>query len=202
MLFNRTSLIRLWLLILNTLLILSLFLGPDLVTDSALGEDDGHKAMMKAVLSNDTRAIEELLKQGVNINLPSNPSTGLTPLHLAVFFSKPETVLLLIQKGADIDLGDAQNRTPLIVAAIQGKNAAAKLLLENGAKTAPFAVNGMNALHWAAAKGNTPLVALLLDYGADVNAKNEGSMTPLGYAQMSGKAETIQFLENRGARLR
>ncbi|MEA3365439.1 MAG: ankyrin repeat domain-containing protein, partial [Candidatus Hydrogenedentes bacterium] len=73
-------------------------------------------------------------------------NTGLTPLHVAAFMSRPACAEKLLKAGARIDATDVFGDTPLHSAAIHGMTGMIGFLVRRGAD--PNAVNK---------KGETPL---------------------------------------------
>ncbi|GCB62653.1 hypothetical protein scyTo_0014521 [Scyliorhinus torazame] len=62
----------------------------------------GHACLHIAAMKGDCEIVERLLALGANINA-QEPSSGRTPLHLAVEFQHREVVQLLIEHGADVN---------------------------------------------------------------------------------------------------
>ena len=110
-----------------------------------------------------------LLDQGADIN---RSDAGETLLSRAVHNHDKEMVLLLLDRGADINMVFDYSKTALTAAAFHGNIDAVSLLLDRGADI-NMVVPGTygSALVAAAVRSNTkiPLVSLLLDRGADIN---------------------------------
>lgn len=80
-----------------------------------------------ACLANDSTAVEEFLKFGVDVKEPTDHSSmcfyGCSPLHLALRYqstddtSRLKIVDRLIENGADVDAEDAHGKRPLHIAA-------------------------------------------------------------------------------------
>lgn len=125
------------------------------------------------------------------------------PLHVAALNNQPEIVNLLVDRGAAVDVRDAEGRTPLMVSAIFGSPAAAAALLSHGAD--PVARDGSygdTPIHMAAISGDIDIAAMLLARGVDINlASGHGGETPAHYASCSGKIEMLAFLAAEGADL-
>jgi peptidoglycan/LPS O-acetylase OafA/YrhL len=85
-----------------------------------------------------------------------------------------------VQKGLDVDQGDASFRVPpLGWAAMLGDTAAAKLLIDAGADVRITNRDGSTPLHGAAIFGRAEVVALLLKHGANPNARNHEGRSSL-----------------------
>ena len=107
---------------------------------------------------------------------------GFTALHLAAFFSHPEAVRLLLDRGADPSAVATSDQVgpvqPLHSAAAAGGLDSVRLLLEHGADVNARQGGGFTALHAAAANGDTELARLLLAGGADATAKTDDGREP------------------------
>lgn len=113
---------------------------------------------------------------------------------------------LLLERGADVNSPDEDNRTPLHLASYYGTVEIARVLLDSGAATDSYGNRGRSPLH-AVAEGedhysrvNVALVAqLLLERGVDVNVPDDDDQTPLHLASYFGKVEIALVLLNAGA---
>jgi ankyrin repeat protein len=91
-----------------------------------------------------------------------------TALHYAAFFDGPETALLLVEHGADVN-AFADNELgvhPLNSAAAAGQHEVAAILLERGANPNTETRRGFTPLDAADANGDDKLAELLRSYGA------------------------------------
>uniref|UniRef100_A0A3B5MXM9 Uncharacterized protein n=1 Tax=Xiphophorus couchianus TaxID=32473 RepID=A0A3B5MXM9_9TELE len=127
----------------------------------------------------------------------------------------PETVEILLNHNAEVNLADGDGRTALSVAAlcvptaaaIKGYGEVASLLLERGADPGHRDNDGMTPLLLAAYEGHEDVVELLLEAGADVDesAGPDGSIsaaaavTPLLAAAAMGHMDTVSRLLFWGA---
>jgi len=91
-----------------------------------------------------------------------------TALHYAAFFDGPETALLLLEHGADVN-AFADNEIgvhPLNSAAAAGRREVAAILLEHGADPNARTSRGFTPLDAAREKGDEKLAELLRAHGA------------------------------------
>ena len=111
-----------------------------------------------------------------------------------------DTVKLLIDKGADVNLRDKINSTPLLWASGFGKPETVGYLLSKGADVKAVDDNGWTPLIWAAGLGQPQTVQILVNSKADLSAadKQTGD-TPLLRGARTGKAESLQILLAAGA---
>jgi len=96
---------------------------------------------------------------------------GFTPLHLACFAGGPETVRLLVERGAPLE-----------------RLAEASFARVRPLGTAVFA-------------GNVEAAQILLDAGADPNGVDSGENVPLQTAEANGNEELARLLREHGATL-
>uniref|UniRef100_A0A667I714 BCL3 transcription coactivator n=1 Tax=Lynx canadensis TaxID=61383 RepID=A0A667I714_LYNCA len=118
------------------------------------------------------------------VDLEARNYDGLTALHVAVNMECPEAVLLLLERGADIDAVDIKSgRSPLIHAVENNSLSMVQLLLQHGANVNAQMYSGSSALHSASGRGLLPLVRTLVRSGADSGLKNCHNDTPLMVAR-------------------
>lgn len=171
--------------------------------------------LLEAVKKGDVQEVRSILASPAfnKRDIDDRGTTGDFPLVVAARRGNLEIVKLLIEHGAETDVGKKDGeRTPLLEAAAGGYTDIARYLISKGAD-----VN-------ARGKGLTPLLAacaggvnfgppgdkpktirILLENGADVNVQDESWLksgrTPLMYAVLRGDAELVQALLDKGARL-
>uniref|UniRef100_A0A8C7IQP6 Euchromatic histone-lysine N-methyltransferase 1a n=1 Tax=Oncorhynchus kisutch TaxID=8019 RepID=A0A8C7IQP6_ONCKI len=104
---------------------------------------------------------------------------GWTPITWAIEYKHRELVLLLLSRGADVNIRDKEENICLHWAALSGSNDIAQILLDARCDLHAVNVHGDSTLHIAARENQLECVTLLLSQGADVNLKNREGETPL-----------------------
>lgn len=108
--------------------------------------------VMAAIADRNSRLLEELLKNGANVEEISH--NKLTPMEWAAYRNNPTAIKLLLKYGADINAKGKDENTPLLAAAYAKSFDALKYLLERGAKVHIGSDIGETALMRVAAKNS------------------------------------------------
>lgn len=108
-----------------------------------------------------------------------------------------EVAGLLLDRGAEIDARDRQDRTVLHATAFRGHLRAVELLLAHGATIDPVDALGQTPLHLAVREGHVAVAARLLDKGADVGLRAGDGKTAL---DLAGDDPEMERLVRRYAR--
>lgn len=119
-----------------------------------------------------------------------------TPLIVAAAYGRTEVVRLLLDKGADVNMGNEGSETPLHYAARHGHTTVMNILLEHGADVSQAGTGCGTPLQWAARNGQIKGAELLLAYDADID-QNEGAA--LRDAVGNQHAGMVRFLLEKGA---
>lgn len=124
-------------------------------------------------------------------------SDGFFPLGLAAFFGHPETVRLLLARGADVTV---VARNPMKVQALHAGAASRNLdvvqqLLDAGAPVHTGQQEGWTALHAAAQHGDVHMARALLARGADPKQQNDKGVSAIGVAAERQDAEMLKVLK-------
>jgi uncharacterized protein len=155
--------------------------------------------------------IQALLKKGVNVNAKTDtvPVHGLmqfdaswvnfdgeTSFVRAALSGDIEVMRMLLEHGADPNIGTTQGTTALMAAAginwIPGQTyghseaeyvEAVKLCLDRGADANASNSLGLTAMHGAANRGWESVIQILADHGAKVDVKDNAGRTPMIFAQ-------------------
>lgn len=125
--------------------------------------------LLIAVASGNFPAVELLLNHSSKMRTHSAQA----PLLLVSAKEGHQSVTeLLLDHGANLEIGDESGNTPLHFAVAQGHERLANLLLSRRADAKAKSRNGHLPLHWAAYHGNEPLVKLLLNHGDEFQTQD------------------------------
>lgn len=125
---------------------------------------------------------------------------GFYPLGLAAFFGHPETVQLLLARGADVaQVARNPMRVQPLHAAVGGRSAdAVRMLVEAGAPIDAKQQKGFTPLHAAVHQGNVELTTYLLAHGADPKLQNDEGKSAIGLAAEADNSAILKLLKGQG----
>jgi ankyrin repeat protein len=169
-----------------------------LLSGASLAAAGGDLRLVEAVKRQDKAAIQDLLKQRVDVNL-SAPD-GATALHWAVHRDDTDTVDLLVRAGAHVNAANELGVTPLSLACLNRNAVLVETLLKLGANPNATSASGVSPLMTAARTGNVDIVKALLVKGANVNAKEASrGQTALMWAVSYQHPNVVRALIEVGA---
>jgi ankyrin repeat protein/S1-C subfamily serine protease len=134
----------------------------------------------------------EVVRRLITAKAPLNQQDagGRTALYRAVDKKLVNVVNVLLQAGADPNIGNkVYHDTPVLEAASSSEDILALLLKAGGNPNSGFAETRVTALHRAARERNAEAVRLLLQAGATASADNDGSWPLHAAIQSSGSDE-------------
>lgn len=124
---------------------------------------------------------------------------GSTALYVAAENGNLECVKILLQFGADANIGYLAGYTPLYVAAQKGHYSIVETLLKYGADVNRKTRRGATSLYVATQNKHKDIIQLLLSYGADTNLAFENGCTALHVACCDDDIELSKLLFQYGA---
>ena len=186
--------------------------------DVNLTDTGGTTALIDATRSSGpeyTAIVKLLVERGANVRADDDAA-----ILSAAKNAAPETVKLLLSKGARVNATDTESEgdTVLMQASSGASAATVEMLLSAGADINATNNNGETALikavaldHRYSPNQRLPIIDLLLRKGADVNAKDHKGRTPLFHSVVQymseaggviAHVEVVQLLLDRGADIR
>jgi ankyrin repeat protein len=146
-----------------------------------------------------TARVAELLDGDPSL-LNAYSRDGFFPLGLAAFFGHPETVQLLLARGADVaQVARNPMRIQAIHAAVAGPSReAVELVVEAGAPINAQQDKGWTALHEVVNKKDVALARYFLAHGADPKIQNDEGKSSIGLAAEQGSADILKLLKGQG----
>src|SRR5947207_11560256 len=143
-----------------------------------------------AAVANAAQAVRRLLDDGHAAD--ETDERGITPLMWAARHNALAAMAVLLDRGADANARDTNNRwTPLLHAIHRQHPAAVRLLLERGADPNIASPANVTPLLMAADDPDPTVVSLLLAHGARTRVEGPGGMTPLTQAVSGGALTDI-----------
>jgi cytohesin len=158
-----------------------------------------NNALLNASIAHDNIVIRAMLEQGADPNFRS--PEGATALMLAIDNdANPETIALMLEKRASVNVVDRDKNTPLMFAADRFSSAIVKLLLDRGADVKARDKDNNTPLLRAAASRRSwdekeeALIPSLLEEGSDPNARNSFGVTALMLTAQEGTSAVSDLL--------
>lgn len=153
-----------------TLLPLGCITTPQMLGQTAKDRDQSggagkYKTLEDAARYGTPESISKLTAQGADVNV-RDTFWGFTPLLVAVDAKKLENANALLDKGADVNLGDVVGATPLHYAAARDQKDMADLFLSRGANPAAVDEFGRTPAEYAMLTEHHEIGRMLIDRGA------------------------------------
>lgn len=139
-----------------------------------------------------TARVAELLDADPSL-LNAYSRDGFFPLGLAAFFAHPDTVALLLRRGAGVaQVARNPMRIQPLHAAVAGRSfEAVRLLVEAGARVNATQQEGWTPLHAAVHHGDVELTRYFLAHGADPKQQNDKGVSAIGLAADHANAAAL-----------
>ncbi|KAF4532405.1 hypothetical protein B566_EDAN003857 [Ephemera danica] len=121
---------------------------------------------------------------------------GITALHAAAMYGRPDLVPLLICAGASINVRTTSRAaTPLHLACQNKRTTTVSALLDvPGCDINAQDSRSNTPIHYACLSGSAPLVQLLLNFAPNLNLRNIEGRTPLEEAEEKMALRMVQLL--------
>ncbi|VUZ44566.1 unnamed protein product [Hymenolepis diminuta] len=161
--------------------------------------DEGYTPLMEAAREGHEDTVAALLAAGADVNAKTD-ETQETALTLAACGGFIEICQMLLNAGADMEVGGNGCSTALMEAAQEGHVELVRRLLQQGANVLAMTTSGDTALHYAAENGHFKVCQELIKWGAgpDHIVLTNDAKTPLMKAARSGHLDVVQLLVECG----
>ncbi|MEM7572893.1 MAG: ankyrin repeat domain-containing protein [Bacteroidota bacterium] len=193
--------------------------------DLNLGIRYGRNAVVMAASEGHPEILELLLDAGAKLETSGE---AYPVLHAAAEEGQYPIIILLLERGININAIDSEGRTALSYAAEENKNRIIRLLLDRGADPSIVDNQGISPRVYAAeennlrgmellaaagapadpqefyaalSEGNYGIVNRLLEGSYDANYRFEGNFTPLMVAANEEESELVRILLEQGAQV-
>ncbi|XP_019742428.1 protein TANC1-like [Hippocampus comes] len=154
----------------------------------------GHTQVVKSLL--------DLEDEQLAVQMDAHDSLwGETVLSAAAGRGRLEVCMLLLDRGAGLEVPNRRGMVPLLSAAKHGHTQVAELLLKHDADMSVCDKQGRTPLMLAASEGHGSTVEMLLSKGASVSAADQESLTATAWACMRGHRGVLQHLVDAGGDL-
>ncbi|HPO15952.1 MAG TPA: ankyrin repeat domain-containing protein [Candidatus Hydrogenedentes bacterium] len=190
---------------------------------------EGQAPIHRAISYEDTKMLQMLLDHGCPVDMPTKVNETMLSLRTTIFTRKPgfdefdfrknsvgqtplqrastmindNTLLFLIEKGANINARTAAGMTALHAAASAGSDKTFEILISKGADINAQSNSGMTPLHVASERewegfqaGKLAIIKMLLEKDANRDLKDKNGKTALDYAQESRNNDAMKLLKN------
>ncbi|MBP2681125.1 MAG: uncharacterized protein H6Q78_988, partial [Candidatus Krumholzibacteriota bacterium] len=156
----------------------------------------------RAIETGDVARVKQILESNTGaLNEKDDGQFRELPLHIAATTGNVEIARLLLDAGADIDAGDADNSTALGVAAMRRHAEMVDLLIARGADVNRRDRKADCPLSFAAYGRDEAIIQKLLDAGADIYYRAPGGETLLHVAAPRGLKTFVTYLLDHGAEI-
>ena len=164
--------------------------------------ENGHTCLTVAAKYNNLPMIQELLRLGANIDMPTKEPDylrALTPLHFAAEWDAQQAFDFLLDNGADPHIPSSSGATPFYRACRGGDLRIVRRLKDCGCNINALTRDGWTPLIETVENGHEDVVELLLEWGADLFAVTDEGWTALSFSEYLDKTAISNRLRRAGA---
>ncbi|WP_419420480.1 ankyrin repeat domain-containing protein [Legionella sp. D16C41] len=157
-------------------------------------DEDGITLALLAAQQNDTAFMAALVNV-VDIEfLNRTTPKGQTSLYIAVENDFVQMIMILVEKGVDLNKGNESGVTPISLAAKYAYISAINILAEKGANLDKPDKNGVTPMMVAVRLCHLPVINLLAEKGANLDQADKEGVTPAMIAAAIGDAVVMTAL--------
>lgn len=156
------------------------------------------RKLQDAIIQKDRVKIQELLEEDFEVDFQYR---GQTALQLAVKEGEYEICQKLVEKGADVNVCDAQKNSVLNTACWKGHADIVKLLVRSGAQLNVQNDHESTPLLTAAYKGYFDIVSVLVEACCDLDLQNVHGQSPLHAAVKNEHISCVHRLVDGGCNI-
>ncbi|XP_059202722.1 protein TANC1-like [Centropristis striata] len=154
----------------------------------------GHTQVVKSLL--------DLKDEQLAVQMDAHDSLwGETVLSAAAGRGRMEVCVLLVERGAELEIANRRGMAPLLSTSKHGHTQIVELLLKQNADISVTEKQGRTPLMLAASEGHGATVELLLSKGASLTSTDQEGLTALSWACLKGQRAVVQLLAEAGADL-
>lgn len=171
----------------------------ELSTNVNVKLDSGWTILMLACSQGKYKIVKYLLENEANPNLHAD---SVMPIMVACSNSSADedalnnVVMLLIEHGAFLNIGDAHGQTPLMRAIVSGRVSIVQKLLKEDVNIEMRDSQGWTAIFWAVHNNKADIVEILIENGARLNEVDNHQRTVLDIAGSHQYDDIIQLLHD------
>ena len=154
-------------------------------------------ALYTHAMRGNTEKLRELLSDGAE-KIDSQSPAGATPASQAAFGGHSDSLRILVQSKANLDVPKKNNATPAFVAAEFGQVDCLRILAQSKANLDIPMKDNTTPAYISAQKGNSDCLLILAQSKANLDVPDNTGVTPLGIAVSKNKADIVQLLVTHG----
>jgi len=161
------------------------------------GHSDDLPPLLKAAADGNLLEVRNRIKEGDDVNEVAKGDG--TALYLALQHDHWEVAEVLLENGANPNLGSRADGYPIMLAVMTGDPELVQLLVKKGVDVNRDFPGDGNPIIQACKNGDLGMVKTLVDLKADINRGVKGDGNPLIMASRAGQSHVVKYLVGRGA---